>query len=282
VDDHLESRIEGTIHADELIVGKGVVVEAGAVIAARDGAARRVELGDFCYVGRETRVLVPEFVLGDYSKLHAYSFAHGGRPLRIGRNCWIGGNTVLDSIAGLDIADNVGIGAHSQIWTHMRFGDVVEGCRFDSERYMHVGEDAWFVGHCIVSPVRVERRSMALVGSVVTRDMLENRVYGGVPAADLTDRMGPQFEARTIEQKAATLGRILDDFLRVHPEHRGRLAIAGDDATPGDGVTWFDLRDRTYTRTRSAAEVAFLKAHTPRIKFVPRGVPSPVPPAPPV
>lgn len=282
MESHLANRIEGTIRADELIVGKGVTVEEGVFIGSREGAARRVVLGDFCFIGRGTRVLTPEFVLGDYSKLHAYSFAHGTRPLRIGRNCWIGGQVVLDSIGGLDLADNVGVGAQSQLWTHMRFGDVVEGCRFESEQYMHIGEDAWLVGHCLVGPVRVERRSMALLGSVVTRDMLENHVYGGAPAKDLTDRMGPQFETRTVEAKAAALATILDRFLAAHPEHRGRLGILPGDGAIRDGVTYFDVRDRTYTRTYGAAEVAFLKANTPMVKFVPRGVASPVPqPGPP-
>lgn len=186
-----ESQIEGTINADHVQIGQGVVVEEGVVIKGKDGPARQVILGDFCYIGRQTRIITPEFRLGDYSKLHAHSFAHGEKPMQIGRNCWIGGNTVLDSMGGLDIDDNVGIGAHSQIWTHIQFGDIVEGSRFFSKKYMHLGKDAWFVGHCIVSPVRVGPKSMAMVGSVVTKDMLPNHIYAGVPAKDMTDKMGP-------------------------------------------------------------------------------------------
>ncbi len=125
-----ESRILGTIDAEEIVIGQGVLVEEGALITGKNGRAARVVLGDHCCVGRGTRILVPEFCLGDYSKLHAHCFAHGMKPLRIGRNCWIGGGTVLDSMGGLTIDDNVGIGSQSQIWTHIRFGDIVEGCRF--------------------------------------------------------------------------------------------------------------------------------------------------------
>jgi hypothetical protein len=35
---------------------------------------------------------------------------------------------------------------------------------------MPVGRVAWSIGHCIVLPVRVGDKSMALVGSVVTKD----------------------------------------------------------------------------------------------------------------
>jgi acetyltransferase-like isoleucine patch superfamily enzyme len=268
-----EPRIEGSIAADELIVGRGVVVEPGVVIAGKGGRARRVVLGDFCYIGRETRILVPEFRLGDYSKLHAFSFLHGEQPLQIGRNCWIGGNVVLDSMGGLDIDDNVGIGAHSQLWTHVQFGDIVEGCRFHSRRRMHVERDAWFVGHCIVSPVSVGARSMAMVGSVVTHDMLPNHIYGGVPARDLTDKLGTQFEPLPTSEKARRLRGLIDEFCARHPEHRGRLEVAESAGPRVAGVTTFNVADRTYTKTFAEAEVAFLKEHVPLVKFLPEGEP---------
>lgn len=275
------SQILGRIEADEVVVGEGVVVEEAVVISGRSGPARRVVLGDFCYIGRHTRVLAPEFRLGDYSKLHAFSFAHGEQPMQIGRNCWIGGAVVLDSNGGLDVDDNVGIGAHSQIWTHIQFGDIVEGCRFHSRRYMHIGKDAWFVGQCIVSPVRVGERSMALVGSVVTRDMEPGRVYAGVPAVDVTDRTGPQFETRTVDQKAATLLELIERFEAAHPEWGGMLHVARSPEERRPGLSSFDVSTRTYTQTKSPAEVAFLKAHVPLVKFAPDGQPPFVTPRPP-
>lgn len=268
-----KSRILGSILADEVVVGEGVVVEEGVVISGNGGPASRVVLGDHCYIGPGTRILAPEFLLGDYSKLHMQGFGHGEFPLRIGRNCWIGGNCVLDSHGGLDIDDNVGIGAHSQLWTHIQFGDIVEGSRFHSRRYMHVGKDAWLVGHCIVSPVKIGERSMAMAGSVVTRDMEPNHVYAGVPARDVTERMGPQFESRTVEQKAVKLQEMLDAFLAQNPGHRGLLRVARSARDLAPGVTNFDVSRRVYTRTRSAAEVDFLKANVPLVKFTPDGEP---------
>lgn len=268
---HLESRIAGTIEADDVQIGKGVVVEEGALITGKAGTANRVVLGDFCYVGRDVRVLVPEFMLGDYSKLHADSFGHGVHPLRIGRNCWIGGNTVLDSMGGLDISDNVGIGSGSQLWSHIQFGDVVQGCRFRSRKYLHVQEDAWFVGHCLVSPVTVARRSMALLGSVVTRDMEENRVYAGTPAKDITESVGPQFEEITLGTKVEILERVVHGFEQRHPEHRGQVKVIQSADGSREGVTYLDPEDRSYTQTQSAAEVAFLLAHVPLVKLTPKG-----------
>jgi acetyltransferase-like isoleucine patch superfamily enzyme len=267
----LESNIQGEIDAREITLGKGVVVEPGAVITGKGGPADEVVLGDFAFVGRGTRIMVPRFSLGDYSKLHSNSFAHGAKPLQIGRNCWIGGNVVLDSMGGLDIDDNVGIGAQSQLWTHIRFGDIVEGCRFFSDRYMHVGKDAWFVGHCIVSPVDVGERSMAMVGSVVTKDMLPNRVYAGIPAADITEKVGPQFEDRSVQQKAEALSDLIDSFVAEEPEFAGQLVVVESSEDRPSGLTWFDVSTRTYNKRYAPAETAFLRAMTPLIKFVPEG-----------
>lgn len=273
MDDLYESKIEGVIETDELRVGKGVVVERDVLITGRTGPARMVVLGDFCYIGRETKIIAPEFRLGDYSKLHAFSFASGKLPMQIGRNCWIGGNTVLDSIGGLDIDDNVGIGAHSQIWTHIQFGDIVEGSRFYSKKYMWIEKDAWFVGHCIISPVRVGEKSMAMVGSVIAKDMLPNHIYAGVPAVDLSHKLGYQFEPRTTEQKAAKLQELIDTFIENHPTYKEQLFVAQSPHERPEGMCCFDVSRRTYTRTYSEAEVAFLKAYVPLIKFTPEGEP---------
>lgn len=267
----LEPRIEGEINAQELHIGRGVVIERGVIITGKDGPSKKVVLGDFAYIGRETRIICPEFRIGDYTKLHAFSFAHGELPMQIGRNCWIGGNTVLDSLGGLDIDDNVGIGAHSQVWTHIQFGDIVEGSRFFSSKYMHIGKDAWFVGHCIVSPVRVGEKSMAMVGSVITKDMLPNHIYAGTPARDISDKVGFQFEDRTIEQKAEAMQHLIDKFEYSHPEYKGQLLVvhSRDDIVPG--ICCFDVSRRTYTKTYGQAEIAFLKANVPLIKFAPDG-----------
>jgi len=272
--DILLPKILGTIDAKRSFIGKGVVVEEEVLITGRNGPADIVMLGDFCYIGRHTRIIVPEFRLGDYSKLHAFSYANGEYSLRIGRNCWIGGNSVLDSMGGLDIDDNVGIGSHSQIWTHIQFGDIVQGCRFFSKKYMKIESDVWLVGHCIVSPVEIGRKSMAFAGSVITKDMLPNRVYAGVPAVDITDKVGPQFKERTIEEKTNSLQKLIDDFISKNVQFKGQLTIIQSSSQIKEGVTCFNLLDRTYTKIYTPAEINFLRGNAPLIKFIPKGEPS--------
>lgn len=265
--DYLNQDVRGKINAKEVIIGKGVVVEEGVIISGNGGPAEKVILGDFSFIGQNTKIFAPEFRLGDYSKLHNYSFGHGVYPLQIGRNCWIGGNTVLDSQGGLDIDDNVGIGAHSQIWTHAQFGDIVEGSRFYSKKYMHIQKDAWLVGHCIVSPVNVGEKSMAMVGSVITRDMEPNHIYGGSPAKDLTDKLGYQFEERTIQEKESKLQELIDQFYLEYPEFNDSLVITRGGANIDDDLVYFDLTSREYTKKYLSAEIAFMKKFVPLVKF---------------
>jgi acetyltransferase-like isoleucine patch superfamily enzyme len=274
MEEHLISRIDGEIYADEVVIGHGVTVEKDVVISGQKGKpARKIVLGDFCFIGRESRILTPEFRIGDYTKLNAYSYANGNKPLQIGRNCWFGGNVVLDSIGGLDIDDNVCVAAHSQVLTHHQFGDIVEGCRFYHRKYMHIEKDVWFGGHCIVSPVIAKERSMALAGSVITHDMLPNHIYAGVPARDITDKLGPQFETRTALQKAEKLEELITVFEGEYASYKGlvKVILSPDDTMP-DKIC-FDVSTRTYTKKYHPAEVAFLKMFVPLIKFTPVGEP---------
>jgi hypothetical protein len=64
---------------------------------------------------------------------------------------------------------------------------------------------------------------------------------------------------------------MLEEFFVEHPQHRGALQTCLVYPTSADSsVTYFNLSDRTYSQTLSEAEVAFLKAKVPLVKFVPR------------
>jgi hypothetical protein len=114
---------------------------------------------------------------------------------------------------------------------------------------------------------------MAMVGSVLTRDMRPNHIYAGVPAADVSDKLGFQFEKRTVDQKAAKLQELIDAFSLIHPEYKGQLLVIRRPEEKREGICCFDVSRRTYTRTYSPAEVAFLKAHVPLVKFTAEGEP---------
>jgi acetyltransferase-like isoleucine patch superfamily enzyme len=262
------------ILADELVMGEDVIMEDGVVIRGKTRErARRVVIGDNVFIGGSTQIFVDELYIGDYSTIHNHTLVAGDKPCHIGHACWIGQNSILNSTGGLTLGNGVGVGAYSQLWSHIRFGDVLQGCRWDSDTPLIIEDDVWFVGHCIISPIHAYERSMAMVGSVVTKDMLPNKVYGGVPAKDLTDRVGPQFAEVSTEQKLVQMQQLYTQFIKKHPEMRhDRIQIVSslERIDNWTDKTVFDVATRTYNKLRTPEEIAFMRFLLPCIKFYPR------------
>lgn len=251
------------IYADEIILGKNVVISETAVIRGLNGNAKRVEIGDNTYIGDNVQIIVDDFKIGDYSKVHHHSNFHGYKPLHIGHNAWIGQGTIIDSIGGTTIGDNCGIGAYSQLWSHIRYGDPLEGCNYESNSPLTVGKDVWFVGHCIISPINAADKSMALVGSVVTKDMEKNHIYGGSPAKDLTNKIQPQFTPLSINEKR----KLMSQF---NMGSDIKLIEDWDEAIDLETVSYFNIVDRTYNKRQTENEINFMKQlQSKLIKFTP-------------
>ena len=269
------------IFAEKVRIGIGAVVQKNFVIEVDADAPENsfIVLGDKSFLGADGHAITGGLFVGDYTRLHNHIFIHGPGEIHIGHNGWVGGHCVLDGQGGLFIDDNVGVGAQSQLWSHMQFGDVLAGCRWFSKKSLVIEQDVWFVGHCIVSPIRAYRRSMALAGSVVTRDMEENHVYAGVPARDVTSNMGPQFVDSPPEVRMDRMKQYLEEFYAAHPEFRERtlLPVLKYDDRLDAGITQFHLMDRTYTRRRTDQELEFLSWVTPvKAKFLPHDWTSPL------
>lgn len=265
-----KKQILACIFAKEIILGDEVVFGADVQIGTPENPVRRAEIGDNVFIGAGATIVSPEFKVMDYSKLHNGLLVYGRGTCTIGYNAWVGQNTVLDSMGDLEIGNNCGIGSASQIWSHILYGDVMEGCRFDSAKKTKIGNDVWFVGHCLVSPIVAEDKSMALLGSLVTKDMKYNRVYAGVPAEDITEKVGPQFREVAVKEKLEYLRLRKKEFFGsrkgLDPQ---RIEIGAGPAKRRQGVSYFDVQSRRYTKCRSHEEIEFIQFLLPRAKFIP-------------
>lgn len=258
----------GTIQAEELILGRNVVIEPTAIIRGINGKAKRIVLGDNVYIGHDVQIICDDFSLGDYSKIQHHTNIHGYLPCHIGHNAWIGQYTIIDSIGGTTIGNNCGIGAHSQLWSHIKYGDTLEGCRFLSEAPLNIGNDVWFVGHCIVSPITAADKSMALAGSVVTGNMNYNEIYAGTPAVSISHKAGFQFKEVSVKEKRYKM----EAYLKEWSGDGTKIGIITDwvQATDYENTTYFNVADRTYNKRGTASEVSFMKFLLPaKAKFVP-------------
>ena len=265
------------IIADELVIGRNVVIETGVLIQGKSSnKAKRVVIGDNVFIGTNSKIYVDELSIGDYTIIHNHAFIAGEKPCRIGHCCWFGQNTIFNSTGGLEIGNGVGIGAYSQLWSHISHGDILQGCQFNSSKKLILDDDVWFVGHCIVSPIHAHEKSMALVGSVVTKDMLPNHVYAGVPAKDITNKLGPQFEEVPLEKKYSLMKTKLEEFYQIYPECKeGNIRIvrsmeeAASEDISQEEATIFDVSTRVYNRRRTCEEYEFMKHLLQLIKFFP-------------
>jgi acetyltransferase-like isoleucine patch superfamily enzyme len=235
---------------------------------------QKIAIGYGSFLGNDIYIDVPELKIGEYTTVHNHSTIHGYKPCKIGHNCWFGQNTIIDSIAGTNIGNNVGIGAFSQLWTHIKFGDTLAGCRWNKTKPLLVEDDVWFVGHCIVSPIHAKKGSMLLVGGVIAKDMEENRVYGGVPAKDLTEALGPQFKEVSQDQKEKMFISLYKDFLKqsnLTPSHfRAEIVEDLQGVSSDEVTTYFCVKNRTYNPSRTENEFTFMKFILyEKAKFIP-------------
>lgn len=257
------------IEAEIIEIGRNVVIEPNVKIRGVNGKAKKIIIGDNVYIGDSVQIICDEFTLGDYSKIQHHTNVHGYLPCTIGHNAWIGQYSIIDSIGGTSIGNNCGIGAHSQLWSHIKYGDTLEGCNFLGEKKLEVGHDVWFVGHCIVSPIKAEDKSMAMVGSVVTKDMLYNNIYAGSPAKSLSDKIGFQFKEVSIDEKFLKMNQYLTEFNKDSEKIKIVKSLDGIDYL-NDANTYFDVSQRKYSKKGTQEEVAFMKFLLPsKAKFVP-------------
>ena len=261
-----------SVFAKECHIGHNVTILSN--IGTREKPLEYLYLGDNVYIGENCNIGTPRLVVGDYTKIHRNCLIYGRNPLKIGYNCWFGEGTIIDCEGTTVIGNGVGAGAHSQLWSHIRHGDTLEGNQYCSFGRLTVEDDVWFVGHCIVSPIHAEAKSMAMVGSVVTRDMEANHIYGGCPAKDLTDKLGPPFGHRTVNEKYEELLERLIRFYDTHSEYAMNVVVVDawqEELNDDPMITQFNVSTRTYKKRGTAVEQEFMKFLLPEAKFTPEG-----------
>ena len=257
--------------AENFNIGKNVFIDPSASIRGLNGNSKNIVIGDNVFIGANVQIICDDFSIGDYSKIQHNTNIHGYKNCKIGNNAWIGQYTIIDCIGGMNIGHNCGIGAHSQLWSHIKYGDTLEGCRFLSEKEMRIGNDVWFVVHCIVSPITAEDKSLAMAGSVITKDMKYNEIYAGSPAKSISNKIGFQFTEISIDSKYKIMCKHLEEFKYILNKNVN-IKIVQDISEINflDDMSYFDVSSRKYKKISSNVEIEFMKFLLPaKAKFIP-------------
>jgi acetyltransferase-like isoleucine patch superfamily enzyme len=251
-----------------------------------------VSFGDNNVINDNTRILIGSSPMnvGDWNVFHNDMLIMGGKGMNIGHNCWFGQNTILDGSGRLQISNGVRVGMYSQIWTHVASGELIEGCLLFGDRETIIEDDVWLVGSCVVSSgVRLRKKSVFLINSVITKDSESEKVYSGSPAkmnekinvwrkVELTEKLNMMLNWAYIFCTSSNEYSVRDNsesgyFEIISSDEKESLIIFIDNkftVLNNQNITLFNLVKKTYTKTNSVLERKFYKfIYNHKARFIP-------------
>ena len=254
-------------------IGKNVVIQAAA------GTTNpKFIIGDCNAIHDNVRIMVGDegVFIKDWNVFHNSILLIGLKKVQIGHNGWFGQNTILDGSGGLTIGNGVRIGMYSQLWTHVASGELIEGCTLYAHRPTLIDDDVWLVGSCIVSSgITIGRRSICLINSMITKDVLPNKVYAGSPAKEMEKL--DFYKPVTIEEKFSMMKEWVEQFRSMHRDISIQIytskpaieikrendivviGVSSESSNFDQTYSYFDLNTKTYSKKLSSLERQFYR-----------------------
>jgi acetyltransferase-like isoleucine patch superfamily enzyme len=274
------------ISANNIYIGFDCVIQDNTKIKALKDEMEFCYLGDNTFIGFNTQILVPYFQMDDYSQVHNHGLLSGYQPLKIGYNCWIGQNVILNSFEKLTIGNNVRMGG-CQIWTHVASGELLEGCTFFGSKPVIIEDNVWLMGfgHTVTPGTILRKNSIIMPGSVVTKSTEPYHVYSGIPAINITSKL-KGWRNLDIDKKWDLLRGFINEFTEQYPQYKNKLICTEAETeiyemllkiTVSEPLlifvkqvndfsvlsnlkhTWFDLNTKQYKKNRTEIEINWIK-----------------------
>ena len=143
------------------------------------------------FPGHGARLFLARTVLGmdigPGTKLYRWKEVRAPRNLSVGPGTVIGLWATLDARRGISIGKNVNLSSEVMLWTsqHDPHGDHFE----ETGGPIRIEDFAWVSARAVVLPgVTIGRGAVVAAGSVVTRDVPEMAIVGGIPAREIAVR----------------------------------------------------------------------------------------------
>lgn len=178
------------------------------------------------------KIMCKSFRIGSFVTIHDGVWCGGRSTVQIGHNSWFGQDCTIDAEANTwKVGNNFGAGQGSHMWGHIAHGNRLDGCQYYSFNDFIAEDDVWLVGRCTASPGVYRRHSVAFPGSVLTKGMGRNSVWGGNPAKDITSKVGVPYRPITLEQREELFDEAFDAMYRKvqgiyydnHVDHMNKL-----------------------------------------------------------
>lgn len=158
------------------------------VIIVSTNSDSEISIGDNNIINDNVRIIINDgsFEVGDWNIIHNDTLLISREYLKIKNNVWIGQNSVIDGTGGLTIKNGVRIGMQSQIWSHAKTGEEIEGCILNVAQPTTIEDEVWIQGNCLIgSGITIGYRSIGLLGSVLHQSINSNKVFKGNPAKEV-------------------------------------------------------------------------------------------------
>jgi acetyltransferase-like isoleucine patch superfamily enzyme len=125
--------------------------------------------------------------LGRNSWVYGLVEIRSPKNIEIGQGSVIGEHCLIDGRCGLFVGDNVNISTGVYIWTLHHDINSPDFSAVGSQ--VHISDYVWVCSRAIILPgVTIGRGSVVASGSVVTKDVPEGVVVGGIPAKIIGQR----------------------------------------------------------------------------------------------
>jgi acetyltransferase-like isoleucine patch superfamily enzyme len=162
-------------------------------IQARLRMVEAVEIGAGCFIAPQARIFAEPnrpVRLGDRVTIAAEVFMHG--PITLGHDVSINARVSMDGgRAGIEVGEGTRIATGVNVFAFDHGIDPGSDIRTQPvrSRGIVIGRDVWIgAGAGITDGVRIGDHAVVGMGAVVTRDVPEWAIVGGVPAKVIGDR----------------------------------------------------------------------------------------------
>jgi acetyltransferase-like isoleucine patch superfamily enzyme len=247
------------------------------------GKQGSISFGDYCNIFEKCRFYVSGgFEIGDYGTIHNNSLIQAYKKCSIGHNAWIGQNSIINATDELKIGNNFAIGTDSKIWTHAYRGELLLGCRIaigipdykSKSGAISIGNDFWGMGQITIGPgVKIGNKVIALTNSLITKDIPDNTIVGGIPAKPiLIDNDLRGYVDLNEKEKFDLMVEFSNDFTiinknKIKIDKKNKRIILGDNEviinitgkeTDENTISYFNILKRTYTKNHNSLEKKFM------------------------